>query len=111
MTFYDRSGKPIFENGLEPVQRSEPKAAVDELLLKLYSRILFLHVPDRERLSRPARVSQVRMSYATLPNTSVRRKSRPPCRKVSRVWSNPNRCKIVACKSCTWTSFSTTLMP
>ena len=39
----------------------------------------------------------------TSPALSVRRSSRPLCRKVSRVWSSPSRCRIVAWRSCTCT--------
>ena len=35
------------------------------------------------------------------------RKSRPAWRNVSRVWSRPRRWSIVACRSWTWTLFST----
>jgi hypothetical protein len=39
--------------------------------------------------------------FTTFPATSVSRKSRPWKRKVSLVWSMPNRCRIVAWMSCT----------
>ena len=51
---------------------------------------------------------QARICCTTLPATSVRRKSRPACRNVSRVWSKPKRCKIVAWKSGIVTLFSAT---
>gem|GEM_PF-5426433 len=47
----------------------------------------------------------------TSPAMSVRRKSRPSKRCVKRVCSMPKRCSIVACKSCTFTGFSTMLYP
>ena len=47
----------------------------------------------------------------TSPWTSVRRKSRPWKRYVSFVWSKPSRCRIVACRSWTWTWSSTALKP
>ena len=42
---------------------------------------------------------QARIGRTTLPLTSVRRKSRPAWRKVSRSWSKPSVCRIVACRS------------
>ena len=45
------------------------------------------------------------------PCTSVRRKSRPLKRKVSRSWSRPRRCRMVACRSCMVQMFSTECMP
>ena len=45
----------------------------------------------------------------TSPAMSVSRKSRPSKRCVKRVCSIPKRCSIVACKSCTFTGFSTML--
>src|SRR5262245_58131795 len=50
---------------------------------------------------------QARSSRTTRPCTSVRRKSRPSKRYVSRSWSRPSRCRMVACRSCTWTRSST----
>ena len=47
----------------------------------------------------------------TSPAMSVSRKSRPSKRCVKRVCSMPKRCSIVACKSCTFTGFSTMLYP
>ncbi len=44
-----------------------------------------------------------RISRTTEPWTSVRRKSRPTWLNVSRVWSMPSRCSIVACRSWMWT--------
>ena len=38
-------------------------------------------------------------SRITSPCTSVRRMSRPPKRNVSRLWSTPSRCSMVACRS------------
>ena len=48
-------------------------------------------------------------SFTTSPNTSVRRKSRPWKRYVSRLWSMPRQCSIVACRSWTWTGSLTML--
>jgi hypothetical protein len=45
---------------------------------------------------------QARIALTTLPCTSVRRKSRPWNLYVSRVWSMPSRCRMVAFRS--WTS-------
>ncbi len=42
---------------------------------------------------------QARISRITWPWTSVRRRSMPLWRKVSRVWSMPSRCSTVACRS------------
>ena len=39
------------------------------------------------------------ISCTTLPCTSVRRNSRPPYSYVSLVWSRPNKCSMVACRS------------
>ena len=47
--------------------------------------------------------SQARIFSTTAPCTSVRRKSRPWNWKVSRVWSMPRQCRIVAFRSWTWT--------
>ena len=44
---------------------------------------------------------QERTSSITCPCTSVSRKSRPPKRYDSLVWSIPSRCNTVACRSCT----------
>ena len=52
---------------------------------------------------------QARRSLTTLPCTSVRRKSRPWKRNVSRVWSMPRQCRIVALRSWMWTGSLTTL--
>ena len=52
-----------------------------------------------------------RMSRMTWPWTSVRRKSRPLKRKVSRSWSSPSKCRIVACRSCIVETFSTECIP
>ena len=48
-----------------------------------------------------------RIDFATTPATSVSRKSRPAWRYVSRSWSKPIRCRIVACRSWTCILFST----
>ena len=48
---------------------------------------------------------QASKSCRTRPWTSVSRMSRPPWKYVKSVWSKPSRCKIVACKSWTWTLF------
>ena len=55
--------------------------------------------------------NQARIGRTTWPLTSVRRKSRPEWRNVSRSWSRPSKCKIVACRSWIWTGFSTTWKP
>ena len=47
--------------------------------------------------------SQARIDRMTSPAVSVRRSSRPLWGKVSRVWSSPSRCRIVAWRSCTCT--------
>ncbi len=52
-----------------------------------------------------------RISVISSPPTSVRRKSRPLKRCVSLVCSSPSKCSSVACKSLTWTLFSTALYP
>ena len=54
---------------------------------------------------------QLKTSRTTFPYTSVNRKSRPLYRYVSRSWSSPSRCKIVACKSCTCTCPFTVFHP
>ncbi len=46
-------------------------------------------------------VHHARIGWTTFPATSVSRKSRPAWRYVSRSWSKPSRCRIVAWKS--WT--------
>ena len=56
-------------------------------------------------------LAHARIFFTTFPCTSVRRKSRPWKRNVSLVWSRPSRCRIVACRSWTWTRSSTTLKP
>jgi Uma2 family endonuclease len=48
-------------------------------------------------------------SLTTSPWTSVRRMSRPPKRNVSRLWSMPRQCSMVACRSWISTLFCTTL--
>ena len=53
--------------------------------------------------------AQASTFLTTLPWTSVRRKSRPWNLYVSRLWSMPSRCSIVACRSLTWTGLSTAL--
>ena len=58
--------------------------------------------------SRPSRRSclssaQLKTCVTTLPWTSVRRWWRPWNLNVSRVWSMPRQCSIVACRSWTWT--------
>ena len=60
-------------------------------------------------LSTVPRGIYARISLITVPPTSVRRKSRPLKRYVSRSWFSPARCKSVACKSLTWTLFVTAL--
>jgi len=42
-------------------------------------------------------------------STPVKRMSRPWCLTVSRRWSRPSRCSIVACRSRTWATSSTAL--
>ena len=70
--------------------------------------------PDR-RAGRPGPGliggDQARSFVTTSPATSVRRKSRPWNRWVSRVWSNPSRWRIVAWRSWTWTRSSAALNP
>ena len=53
-------------------------------------------------MRRPRRASG-QQTWSTSPPTSVRRKSRPWKRYVSFRWSSPSRCRIVACRSWTWT--------
>src|SRR5438034_3684833 len=48
-------------------------------------------------------------SLTTPPATLVRRRSRPWNLTVSRLWSMPSKRRIVACRSCTWTTCSTAL--
>ena len=62
-----------------------------------------------QRCERPPRRRYAKMSFTTCPCTSVRRKSRPWKRNVRRSWSRPRRCRMVACRSWTWTAPSTTL--
>jgi len=57
------------------------------------------------------RNNQASSLCSTLPCTSVRRKSRPWNLKVSFSCSKPRRCKIVACRSCTWAGSSATPKP
>src|SRR6266511_2421207 len=52
-----------------------------------------------------------RIAFTTFPATSVRRKSRPAFRKVRRLWSRPNKWRIVACRSCMCTLSSTARKP
>ncbi len=59
--------------------------------------------------------SLFRIRRGALPRPSPRRRSggsrAPGTRYVSRVWSRPSRCRIVACRSWTWTGSSTTWKP
>ena len=55
---------------------------------------------ETDRMFRP---DQANNFPITLPRTSVSRKSRPWKRYVSRLWSIPSRCRIVACKS--WSEY------
>ena len=57
----------------------------------------------------PSRGAYASKGLISSPAMSVRRKSRPSKRWVKRVCSMPSRCSIVACKSCTFTGFSTML--
>ena len=77
-------GEDVADELLEPVMRDDQRAS---------------------RLGYP--VIQASKSRTTRPWTSVSRMSRPPWKYVKSVWSKPSRCKIVACKSWTWTLFST----
>ena len=52
---------------------------------------------------------QAMSGWTILPCTSVRRKSRPELRKVNSSWLKPRRRRIVACRSCTWTTSLTDL--
>ena len=54
-------------------------------------------------------LSHARIGLTTLPCTSVSRWCRPWNLKVSRVWSMPRQCSIVACRSWTWTGSRTML--
>jgi len=57
----------------------------------------------------PSLATYANSPLITSPAMSVSRKSRPSKRCVKRVCSMPKRCSIVACKSCTFTGFSTML--
>src|SRR5205807_4088065 len=63
----------------------------------------------RQSLGTSSNDSQARTLCTTLPCTSVRRKSRPWNLQVSRLWSTPSKYSMVACRSCTSTTFSTAL--
>jgi len=64
-----------------------------------------LFLCTRRTMPRPYASSRLRI----FPATSVSRKSRPLWKYVSRLWSIPSRCSIVACRSWTVTGSTTAL--
>src|SRR5262249_9566810 len=69
------------------------------------------HVRPRTSLPRWGAARHASSLATSSPSTSVRRKSRPWKRYVSRLWSSPSRYRIVACRSWTWTRSSTGKKP